>query len=87
MYTLSLRNTGKYVTDDVYRMCMTYITSCIEMSPTYKVLKPHLESILFQVIFPTLALSSVELELFNSDPQEFIRYVTMYVHHILYILC
>ncbi len=75
MNTLALRSSGKFVTEDVHRMCMTYLTSSVEMSPTYKALKPHLDFIIFQVVFPTLALSKSEQRLFQEDPQEFVRKV------------
>eukprot|EP00604_Paraphysomonas_vestita_P003473 CAMPEP_0174819910 /NCGR_PEP_ID=MMETSP1107-20130205/3375_1 /TAXON_ID=36770 /ORGANISM="Paraphysomonas vestita, Strain GFlagA" /LENGTH=731 /DNA_ID=CAMNT_0016034207 /DNA_START=582 /DNA_END=2777 /DNA_ORIENTATION=+ len=49
------------------------------MSPTYKILKPHLEFILFGVIFPTLSLSQADINLFTEDPTEYIRKV----HNVL----
>jgi hypothetical protein len=75
MNALTLRPTGKYITNEVHIMCMNYLTSCIEMSPPYKAIKHHLDFIIFQVIFPTLAMSEEELSLFKNDPQEFIRKV------------
>lgn len=53
---------GEYATDDVHRMCLSYVSNCVEMSPTYKVLKPHLDFILFSVVFPTLCLTQEEIE-------------------------
>jgi hypothetical protein len=52
---------GSYITDDAHRMCISYVASCVEMSPTYKVLKPHLDFILFSVVFPTLCLTQDEI--------------------------
>lgn len=75
MNNLMLKAQGAYLTDDVHRSCLTYLHNCAEMSPTYKLMKPHLEFILFQAIFPTLCMTSEEIELFNDDPQEFIRKV------------
>ena len=75
MNTLALRANGKFVTDEVHRSCMTFLVSSVEMSPTYKALKPHMQFILFQVVFPTLGLKPSELEMFRDDPQEFIRKV------------
>lgn len=75
MNALALRPAGKFVTDECHLMCMNYLTSCIEMSPPYKAIKQHLDFILFQVVFPTLALTDEEMFLFKNDPQEFVRKV------------
>lgn len=47
--------------DDVHRLCLAYVASCVEMSITYKVLKPHLDFIIFSVVFPTLCLSPADI--------------------------
>lgn len=75
MYTLSLRPQGIYVTDEVNRMGISYVTTCVEFSPTYKAIKPHLDFLLFQVAYRALSLTTEERELFQNDPQEFIRKV------------
>ena len=72
MNTLMVKSSGGFVTDQVHRMCISYVCNSVEMSPTYKLLKPHMEYILFSVIMPTLCLSESDLELFEDDPQEFI---------------
>lgn len=50
-----------FLVDDVHRLCLAYVASCVEMSITYKVLKPHLSFILFSVVFPTLCLSPADI--------------------------
>lgn len=75
MNTLMTKTDGGFITDHVHRLCITYICNSVEMSPTYKVLKPHLDYILFSVIMPTLCLSKADVALFEDDPQEFIRKV------------
>jgi len=75
MNILANRAKGSFVTDDVHRMCLGYVNSCVEMSPTYKVLKPHLQFILMSIVFPTLCLTDDDLRLFENDPVEFIRKV------------
>lgn len=55
------RSQGVFVTNIVTRMCITYVSNSVEMSPTYKVLKPHLDFILFGVILPTLSLTGEEV--------------------------
>lgn len=67
---------GQYLTDDVYRNAITFISNSCEMSPTYKVIKPSLDILLFQVIFPTLCLNNEEIIEFRDDPTEFIQKVS-----------
>jgi hypothetical protein len=57
MNVIANKSRGGFVTDEVYRNCLSYINSAVEMSPTYKLIKPHLDFILFGVIFPTLSLN------------------------------
>jgi len=61
MNNLAIASKGGFLTDDVHRMCISFVASCVEMSPTYKVLKPHLDFLLFNVIFPTLCLTQDEI--------------------------
>ena len=61
MNCLAVQSRGGFLTNDVHRMCISFVASCVEMSPTYKVLKPHLDFLLFQVVFPTLCLSTEDV--------------------------
>lgn len=58
---LSFKVNGGYLTDDVHRMCLSYLSSCVEMSPTYKILKGQLDFIIKAVVFPSLCLSAEEI--------------------------
>lgn len=73
MNNLSLKSSGGYITDDLHRMCLSYMMCAVEMSPTFKVIKPHLDFVLFQAIFQTLCLSPEDIRLFTEDPVEFVR--------------
>eukprot|EP01038_Epipyxis_sp_PR26KG_P009275 gene9275-12495_t len=73
LVNLSFKAKGGYITDDLHRMCISYVSNCVEMSPTYKILKPNLDFILFEVIFPTLCLSDADMRLFEEDPKDFVR--------------
>jgi importin-7 len=75
MNNLQIKARGGFLTDDVHRSCLTYLSNCAEMSPTYKVIKPHLNFVLFEVVFPTLCLTHEDARLFDDDPVEFIRKV------------
>ena len=73
MNTLNARAAGRFVTDDVYRMCLGFMVVALEMAPTFQHIKTNIDFVLFQVIFPTLCLKSGDAELFDEDPHEFIR--------------
>lgn len=61
MTVLQWKAHGKYITEEVHRACLSYIVNCAEMSPTYKVMKPHLHFILFEAVFPALCLTPEEV--------------------------
>mmetsp|Transcript_31253 Transcript_31253/g.65192 ORF Transcript_31253/g.65192 Transcript_31253/m.65192 type:complete len:856 (+) Transcript_31253:3-2570(+) len=71
--TLNLRPTGQFCTDRVVHLCLTFVTSAVELSATYKLLKPHLDFLLYQVCFPVLCLSQSDVECFENDPVEFVH--------------
>jgi hypothetical protein len=71
--TLNLRPTGQFCTDRVLHLCLTYVDLAIDLAPTYKMLKPHLDFLLYKVCFPTMCLTQDDIELFENDPHEFVR--------------
>ncbi len=75
MNCLAAQSNGKFLTDDVHRMCLVYTSNAVEMAPTYKLIKPHIDFVLFNVIMPTLCLSTDDIQLFDEDPIEFVRKV------------
>jgi hypothetical protein len=75
MTILLAKSQGRYVTDDVARLCLQYLTHALQLSPTYKIMKQHLDLLLVKIIFPTLCLTEQEEELFESDPTEYIKII------------
>lgn len=71
--TLNLRPSGQFCTDRVVHLCLTYVDLAVELAPTYKLLKPHLNFLLYEVCFPTLCLTQSDVELFQNDPHEFVH--------------
>jgi hypothetical protein len=71
--TLNLRPTGKFCTDRVVHLCLTYVDLAVELSSTYKLLKPHLDFLLYQVCFPTMCMTQDDIEIFENDPHEFVH--------------
>lgn len=71
--TLNLRPSGQFCTDRVVHLCLTYIDLAVELSSTYKLLKPHLDFLLYQVCFPTMCLTEEDVDIFENDPHEFVH--------------
>jgi hypothetical protein len=61
MNVLATKARGGFITDEVHRMCIGYVSSCVEMSPTYKVVKPHLHYVITSIVFPTLCLTDEDI--------------------------
>mmetsp|Transcript_3164 Transcript_3164/g.3583 ORF Transcript_3164/g.3583 Transcript_3164/m.3583 type:complete len:1068 (+) Transcript_3164:211-3414(+) len=71
--TLNLRPSGQFCTDRVIHLCLTYLDLAVELSATYKLLKPHLDFLLHQVCFPTMCLTEEDVDVFENDPHEFVH--------------
>jgi hypothetical protein len=71
--TLNLRPSGQFCTDRVVHLCLTYVDLAVELSSTYKLLKPHLDFLLYQVCFPTMCLTQEDIDSFENDPHEFVH--------------
>jgi importin-7 len=71
--TLNLRPTGQFCTDRVVHLCLTFVDLAVELASTYKMLKPHLDFLLYQVCFPTLCLNEDDIDCFENDPVEFVH--------------
>jgi len=71
--TLNLRPSGQFCTDRVVHLCLTYVDLAVELSSTYKLLKPHLDFLLYQVCFPTMCLTQEDIDIFENDPHEFVH--------------
>jgi len=75
MNALASVTRGEYITEEVHRQCLGFMTTAVEMAPTYKLIKAHLPFVMFDVIMPTLSLTPHDQELFVNDPVEFVRKV------------
>jgi len=70
---LNLRPNGMFCTDRVLHLCLTFVGLAVELAPTYKMLKPHLDFLLYKVCFPTICLDADDIALFENDPHEFVQ--------------
>nr|CCA27015.1 conserved hypothetical protein [Albugo laibachii Nc14] len=71
--TLAIRKNGMYCTDRVIQLCLIFLQEAVDSSVAYKLVKPHLGFIIFEVIHPILCLNQKDLQLWQDDPHEFVR--------------
>jgi hypothetical protein len=71
--TLNLRPQGQFCTDRVVHLALTYVDLAVELSSTYRMLKPHLNFLLYDVCFPTMCLTPDDIDCFDNDPVEFVH--------------
>ena len=73
MQLLLLRSQGKFCSDQVMHGALMFLETAVQMSATYKPIKPHIDTLVQKIIFPTICLTAEELELWDTDPHEFVR--------------
>lgn len=71
--TLALRKNGRFCPDRVVQLCLVFLQEAVDSSVAYKLLKPHLAFLLFEVVHPVLCLTPKDLALWAEDPHEFVR--------------
>ncbi|KAF1787789.1 Armadillo-type fold [Phytophthora cactorum] len=71
--TLALRKNGRFCTDRVVQLALVFLQEAVDSAVTYKLIKPHLGFLLFEVIHPVLCLTPKDLQLWAEDPHEFVR--------------
>lgn len=59
----------------VTNLALQYITTGVSLSSSWKVMKPHMGSLLASVVFPLCCFDDEDEELWEDDPQEYIRKV------------
>ena len=67
----SLKNSR--ISKNAKYQALSFLSEAIQHSVSYKALKPHLSTLLFEVIFPLLCFNAEDNELWTSDPEEYIR--------------
>ncbi|EIE23737.1 ARM repeat-containing protein [Coccomyxa subellipsoidea C-169] len=64
---------GQYITPRVINLALQYLTTAVGLSSTWKPLKAHMGSLLASVVFPLCSFNDEDEELWQDDPQEYIR--------------
>uniref|UniRef100_A0A061RWK7 Putative importin-7 n=1 Tax=Tetraselmis sp. GSL018 TaxID=582737 RepID=A0A061RWK7_9CHLO len=64
---------GRWLPPRSINLALHFLTSCIPRAETYKIIKPHLNELLANVVFPILCFDDTDAELWANDPHEYIR--------------
>ncbi len=71
---LQQRNANKdSVTSRMINEIYSFYGASVEYSHTFKEMKPHLKFLVLESVFPTICLSPEDLDMFENDPQEYVR--------------
>ncbi|CAH1785309.1 unnamed protein product [Owenia fusiformis] len=62
-----------YVTPRVLQQALNYINQAISHAFSWKYIKPHMQTIIQEVLFPLMCHSDDDDEMWNNDPHEYIR--------------
>uniref|UniRef100_A0A673CQ32 Importin N-terminal domain-containing protein n=1 Tax=Sphaeramia orbicularis TaxID=375764 RepID=A0A673CQ32_9TELE len=68
-----LSNSNQYVAPRVLQQTLNYINQGIAHALTWKNLKPHIQGIIQDVVFPLMCYTDSDEELWQEDPYEYIR--------------
>ena len=66
----------------VTNLALQYVTTGVALSSSWKVMKPHMSSLLASVVFPLCCFDDEDEELWDDDPQEYIRKVSKISQHL-----
>lgn len=70
---LSVIQQGGYLPDRIINLLLQYVSTSLSKSATYQLLKPHLDSVLFEIIFPLMCFNDTDDKLWHEDPHEYVR--------------
>ncbi|XP_035003852.1 importin-8 isoform X6 [Hippoglossus stenolepis] len=63
----------QYITPRVLQQCLNYLNQGLSHSLTWKQMKPHMQTICQEVIFPLMCYKDEDEKLWQEDPYEYIR--------------
>ena len=63
----------RLISPRVANLALLYLESAVSPGLTYKVMKPRLELLITNIIFPYLCISHSDLSLWGEDPLEYVR--------------
>lgn len=73
MKLLSVVRENGYLPDRVINLALQYLSTSVSKSVTYQLLKPQLDVVLFEIIFPLMCFNDADDQLWREDPHEYVR--------------
>jgi len=67
---------GGYLPGRITQYCFKYLEYAVGIASVYKVMKPHVQTLLCGIIFPIMCFDDEDQELWDTDPQEYVRKAT-----------
>ena len=65
---------GQFCTYSIVHICLTFFDLLIEIALEYKILKPHMNFLVYKGFFPTILLAPEDIHLFECEPHEFMHH-------------
>lgn len=63
----------EYITPRILQLTITYLSQAVAHAHSWKILKPHMQLIIQEIVFPLMCHSEEDEELWQNDPIEYIR--------------
>ncbi|CAD6189189.1 unnamed protein product [Caenorhabditis auriculariae] len=70
---IAFQSRKSFATSKVIYNALSYVNLCVAYSSTWKLIKPHFKELLSEVVHPVLSHTEDDTDLWNDDPEEFIR--------------
>ncbi|XP_051127238.1 importin beta-like SAD2 isoform X2 [Andrographis paniculata] len=70
---LNVIRIGGYLPERVINLMLQYLSNSISKSNMYNQLKPKLDVVLFEIIFPLMCFNDNDQRLWDEDPHEYVR--------------
>ncbi|KAF8098130.1 hypothetical protein N665_0273s0030 [Sinapis alba] len=70
---LNVIRIGGYLPDRVINLILQYLSNSIPKNSMYALLQPHLDVLLFEIIFPLMCFNDDDQVLWDEDPHEYVR--------------
>lgn len=64
---------GQWLPPRVVNLLLQFMSYSVSRADTYKLLKPNMNMMLISIVFPILCFDDDDAELWEDDPQEYIR--------------
>ena len=65
-----------HITKCFIYVCLTFVNLKIDLALEYKMLKSHMNFLLYKVCLPTACLTPKDIDLFECDTREFLTIIT-----------